>query len=641
MYNSCVHRYKLPVHKSQIKWLIDVICQYELNAFLMDMYEFKALRDEAGFKMNMPEFLEFLVSRGKIDLSPKNSDPFYRLSSDFRTVEWCFFAKEDSEEIQAFYKICALLSESEFIYKYTLPKYIADLDQGAVYTAQFITDFFSQTINPEIEVFEALAELAAIHSDDSQEWHKIAEPICKKALLLNRNDRESIYFTLYHGDRTTALYKMPGQVNDHYYQALKKARKLLEDEKSEALKEYREWVLERAEKILRHEKEMAGLDTEYEGELYPEEGVAPEQEVQNGIFTEEGENFIEKSDNRVAFDPSKIRVLPKQDSLKKIIERLEDKTINIDSKIQRNPDLWNDLKKSRLIESILLRLPLPAFYFDVSDDQEWLVIDGLQRLSTIKKFVTGGFKLCELEYLTDLEGSNYENLSYKYKRRIKDCHIIMFNIMPGTPVDIKYSLFRRINTGGLPLNDQELRSTMNKKARAFLEEMAKNLYLKSLSKFDSARMLDQEVILRFIACYRQKTVESETDIISSLDREMEILNELDEFGKSEIKKSYEAVVKTVSALFNDVSIQVGEKFYISKGQFGNESLFVSWLFAVSILDSYKKDKLIKRRLSVIEKFKALFVDESNFQVIINGQDSDKMKYLYYTITKIIDEVLHD
>jgi hypothetical protein len=213
--------------------------------------------------------------------------------------------------------------------------------------------------------------------------------------------------------------------------------------------------------------------------------------------------------------------------------------------------------------------------------------------------------------------------------------------MPGTPVDIKYSLFRRINTGGLPLNDQELRSTMNKKARAFLEEMAKNLYLKSLSKFDSARMLDQEVILRFIACYRQKTVESETDIISSLDREMEILNELDEFGKSEIKKSYEAVVKTVSALFNDVSIQVGEKFYISKGQFGNESLFVSWLFAVSILDSYKKDKLIKRRLSVIEKFKALFVDESNFQVIINGQDSDKMKYLYYTITKIIDEVLHD
>jgi hypothetical protein len=591
MYNSCVHRYKLPVHKSQIKWLIDVICQYELNASLMDMYEFKALRDEAGFKMNMPEFLEFLVSRGKIDLSPKNSDPFYRLSSDFRTVEWCFFDKEDSEEIQAFYKICALLSESEFIYKYTLPKYIADLDQGAVYTAQFITDFFSQTINPEIEVFEALAELAAIHSDDSQEWHKIAEPICKKALLLNRNDRESIYFTLYHGDRTTALYNMPGQVNDHYYQAVKKARKLLEGEKSETLKEYREWVLERAEKILRHEKEMAGLDTEEESEFYPEEDIGSEQDT-------DSKQVVNELDIVTKIDKA-------QHSVFELKQMQKNGKIILRPGFQRR-FVWNEKQKSELIESVLMGVPLPAIYLLENRYGQKEVLDGLQRLSTFFAYMDNEFALQDLKILQNLNGKRFNELKGLLRSRIDDHKILIHIIQPSTPDIIKLEIFKRVNRGGTTLNAQEIRNALyNGKSTELLQKLSHNDFFLKLTDglIDIKRMRDHEIILRFISLYLQHKdlfAESKIDYKIGLDnfmgKVMYFLNRQDDAFNEKIVNIFDTTMK-----FCLENIGVGAFCYEkqSGGKFFSPSLYEALSCLIALLTEQQinwENKELKQEL---------------------------------------------
>ena len=74
-------------------------------------------------------------------------------------------------------------------------------------------------------------------------------------------------------------------------------------------------------------------------------------------------------------------------ALESLVRRLKYNEIDLTPEFQRNPDLWNRTKMSRLIESIILRLPLPIFYFDVSNNNKWVVIDGLQRLSTLKKFI--------------------------------------------------------------------------------------------------------------------------------------------------------------------------------------------------------------------------------------------------------------
>ncbi|MEA1969475.1 MAG: DUF262 domain-containing protein [Thermodesulfobacteriota bacterium] len=74
--------------------------------------------------------------------------------------------------------------------------------------------------------------------------------------------------------------------------------------------------------------------------------------------------------------------------MRNIIERLKLDEIDMNTDFQRHADLWTSAKMSRLIESILIRFPLPAFYFDVSDDDNWLIVDGLQRLSSIRKFAS-------------------------------------------------------------------------------------------------------------------------------------------------------------------------------------------------------------------------------------------------------------
>ena len=99
------------------------------------------------------------------------------------------------------------------------------------------------------------------------------------------------------------------------------------------------------------------------------------------------EDDKETRDLQKPFDPKKIRVMPQFTSMSNIIMRLQEGRININPDFQRASGIWNQKNKERLIESLMIKLPLPAFYFDMSDDDLWVVIDGLQRLTAIKEFV--------------------------------------------------------------------------------------------------------------------------------------------------------------------------------------------------------------------------------------------------------------
>ena len=143
---------------------------------------------------------------------------------------------------------------------------------------------------------------------------------------------------------------------------------------------------------------------------------------------QESEELIEP------FDPKLIDIGVETKSLDSLVARLRNKEIDMNTEFQRHADLWDQKKMSRLIESILIRFPLPAFYFDGSDESNWLVVDGLQRLSSIRKFVIQKeMKLSGLEFLTNLNGQTYEQLDRMYQRRIDECNVVTYVIKPGTP----------------------------------------------------------------------------------------------------------------------------------------------------------------------------------------------------------------
>jgi len=224
------------------------------------------------------------------------------------------------------------------------------------------------------------------------------------------------------------------------------------------------------------------------------------------------ENILDKEDNdeeeyeprSFQYDPEKINIATRQPTIEQLLRRIDEKALDLAPEFQRQADIWNPDVKSRLIESILIRIPLPAFYIDATDDDNWLVVDGLQRLSTLKKFVTDKkLKLTGLEYLTQLEGKNYDELEPRYRRRILETQPTVYLIEKGTPPEVKYNIFKRINTGGTPLSNQEIRHALNPgNATNFLKKLAtaqEFIKVINLSESKRKRMDDREFVLGFLA----------------------------------------------------------------------------------------------------------------------------------------------
>ena len=114
--------------------------------------------------------------------------------------------------------------------------------------------------------------------------------------------------------------------------------------------------------------------------------------------------------------------------------------------------------KSRLIESVLLEIPIPPLYFGRLPGGKLEVIDGQQRLTTLVKFVNNEFSLQRLTRMPSLNGLKFHELSTDYQEKITDTPIRTVEIDAGGNTDLRYEIFERLNRGSMVLNEQELRN---------------------------------------------------------------------------------------------------------------------------------------------------------------------------------------
>lgn len=349
------------------------------------------------------------------------------------------------------------------------------------------------------------------------------------------------------------------------------------------------------------------------------------------------------------FSTKDIKITNAVISLSSLIARLEYGEIDLSPDFQRNSDLWRSTNMSRLIESILLKLPLPIFYFDVSNPDKWIVVDGLQRLSSIQKFVVDKkLKLKNLEFLRELEGKSYDELDRGFKRVIDETTINTYQIEAQTPKEVRYSIFNRINTGGLVLNAQEIRQALNQQGKgvAFLKECAEDEVFGRIVDVPNKRMLDRELVLRFVAFKLfENTYQnfSYNTMGEFLDRAMEKLDSIEESEKLESLKR--ELLQTLE-FSEDI---LGEKHRFSRSIANkeaqnklNHSLFDVTMVCFSEIED--KEHFRHKRELFKEKFiESLQEDNSAFVKAITEGTSGKgaIETRFKQMKRLINEVLYE
>ncbi len=359
-----------------------------------------------------------------------------------------------------------------------------------------------------------------------------------------------------------------------------------------------------------------------------EDKIIENQQLESaGIEVEKNE---ETKDITTPFDPKKVEIAVEQITIYGLAERIEEEAIDLMPDFQRKGNLWNESKMSQLIESILIRLPLPAIYMDVADDDNWIVVDGLQRLSVIKKFIVEKkLKLKGLEFLKELEGQKFEDLDKKLQRRIRETNVTLFKIKKGTPPKVLTSLFHRINTGGTRLTAQEIRNALNQgKASNFLKEIAQEEWFTDIIKISNKRMLDKEMIVRFMAFYRQGYKKYKPGLQQFLDEEMTYLNnegEEFEINKIALKNSFKNSLILSKKLFGNEAfskalIDPERKVVV------NRSLFETTTVNFAKLTEEERNLLLENKKSFILGYKELLRDnEFNEAITANTNHIDNVK----------------
>lgn len=365
-------------------------------------------------------------------------------------------------------------------------------------------------------------------------------------------------------------------------------------------------------------------------------------EVGESGFDAEGE--LNEKQAKPGYSPDQIFVENKPFSLKQLIDLIDNGDIELNPSFQRN-FVWDNTRQSRLIESILLGLPLPSIYLSEYNDGILTIVDGLQRLKTIHKFVKDDLQLSNLEYLSECNGKKYSQLSEVLPalriRRFSQTQIMCFVIDYRSPRSLKFDLFQRLNTGGKPLNSQEIRNCLSRPPlQKALREMVNSDEFKKTTNgsVKDTRMEAQESALRFIYFYDQY---NENNVLGdysgyldrALDEYVENLNSKTDFqGYISV---YLQSLRDASTLFGDYAFRKVHSGYAEGRKKHVNKLLMT---AVCVLLAKHRESYvggIERRENLTPALAVLFDSDTRFFNALSWSTSSKanVEYVFRTLKK--------
>lgn len=360
--------------------------------------------------------------------------------------------------------------------------------------------------------------------------------------------------------------------------------------------------------------------------------------------SDDGSFDLHDENNKPGYTPDQVYVENKPFSLSQLMDLIEDGDLEIAPDFQRN-FVWDRTRQSKLIESILLGLPLPSMYLSQYDDGRLTIVDGLQRINTINSFLKNELRLCNMEYLTECNDYTFDELkenktlSMLQIRRFRQTQIMCFVIDYRSPAELKYDLFRRLNTGGKVLNDQEIRNCMSRPPlQKILSDMANLQSFKDATQEDvkDTRMVAQEAALKFIYFYNEYDEKNPVGKYNGfmsrvLDNCVEKLNKED---PDTLKKYILLYDKSMLIAFELFGKSAFRKIRADKKKRPINKLL---MLAISVLLAKHSDRYTKR-MNLVPAMEDLLQDEKMDKCIsLHTSNKANMEYVF----KCIKENLFD
>jgi hypothetical protein len=287
---------------------------------------------------------------------------------------------------------------------------------------------------------------------------------------------------------------------------------------------------------------------------------------------------------------------------------------NLNPEYQRKR-VWDIRRKSKLIESCLVNVPIPPVFLYETDYNKYEVMDGLQRISTLISFFNNEFKLEGLELWSEINGCKFSDLPEELRnlihRRYLSAIIILKESNKGKEreLELKQFVFERLNTGGMELSPQEIRNALNPSHfNNMVNELANNQVFKSMIKNtedELIRMEDREMILRFFAFKSAINCDYKRGIKVTLDNYQIAAKN---FNEEQVEDAYDYfmnVIENVYSIYGDKAFMKS-----NKGKF-EKMIYDTVMLSMSKLLDEGHDLEVLRRMGAVNQTKKYSLFKKN------------------------------
>jgi hypothetical protein len=307
--------------------------------------------------------------------------------------------------------------------------------------------------------------------------------------------------------------------------------------------------------------------------------------------------------------------------IRQVKEQVDDEKLILADDFQRRR-IWNDAESSRLIESLLISVPIPMCYF-AEVGNAYSVIDGQQRLTAIYRFISNEFSLCSLNVRSDLNGRKFCNLGVADTRNLLNRSIRCIVVLKESDPDIRLDVFARLNSSSVQLNAQELRNGLyGGGLNKLLLELSTNSIFKKIRGVNDVdkRMQDCEMILRFFAFHFQPE-KYQGDLSQFLTEYLSKRQKPDSYNADEHREIFLRVIDDISYVFGENSFRRYNPESNTWGQTINRGIYDIVMLYFAQMDSVV---IREKKEDIILSFQQLFSD-TEFKELIYPSSTNRIQ----------------